>query len=128
MTSSALLKAIRVVWMPVAVIATHWLAAAIFGHQRQLDPFFHLAGGVAGADALWCLLSFAPAEQARRIPHRTAFVVGSVLVVALLWEGGELLSDRWRGTHIQAGPFDTWSDVALGVAGAVIRSIGRGRV
>jgi hypothetical protein len=45
-----------------------------------------------------------------------------------LWELMEFMSDQLRGTHIQLGPLDTWSDVGLGVAGAAVRAwLGRTR-
>jgi len=46
--------------------------------------------------------------------------IGGVLAVALLWELGEFLSNQWLGTHIQVGPLDTSTDLALGTAGALV--------
>ena len=101
---------VSIVWAPLAVLAAHTAITELFGHQVALDPVFHFAGGMAGAHALQRL--------SRRFEGMRAVL--AMLVVALLWELMEFTSDQTRGTHVQLGPLDTWSDVCLGVAGAAV--------
>jgi hypothetical protein len=109
---------VAIVWAPLAVLAAHTAITELFGHQLALDPVFHFAGGMAGAHALQRL--------SRRFEGNRAVI--AMLVVTLSWELMEFVSDLMRGTHVQRGPLDTWSDVALGVAGAAVRAwFGRAR-
>ena len=110
----------RLGWAPVGVLVLHFVLAALFGHRRELDPVFHFLGGAAGAYFLLRMLDGYPERLPRawaRNGSRT--IVFAMIGVALLWELAEFGSDRVLGSHIQQGPLDTWSDVALGAAGAV---------
>ncbi len=112
---------VRIVAAPAAVVLLHALLAAVLGHRREFDPAFHFLGGVAGAYALLRATGRFPGlvnPVVRR--HESLWLVGLVLGIALFWEAAELASDLVVGTHIQRGLTDTGTDVALGVAGAVV--------
>lgn len=115
----ALGKAIAIAWAPLAVVVLHQVVARIFGHMEDLDPLFHFAGGIAGASAVLRVLTYLPNLPEEIAAKRSWIAIAAVTVAAVSWELGEFASDRWRGTHIQQGPLDTWSDIALGIAGAV---------
>ena len=110
-----------IVWAPLGVLVIHGALSAGFGHRRELDPLFHFLGGAGGAYAvLQTLERFGGSLPEPAIRYRTAIAVGLVAIVAILWELMEFASDRLLGSHIQRGPADTWSDIALGIGGAMV--------
>jgi hypothetical protein len=114
-------NALRIVWAPVGVVLAHNGLAALIGHHREFDPVFHFLGGVAGAHAVLQGLVLFPRSTAFAPVARPRLVaVIAVAFVAGLWELGEFASDRVLGSHIQQGWLDTGSDIALGIAGAVV--------
>jgi hypothetical protein len=110
----------RVFWAPLAVVAAHGLVTLAFGHQQRLDPLFHFLGGAAGFQTLSQALTYFPEAVPRAKQHRRVIAVSGVVLAALLWELAEFFSDHLSGSHIQRGPLDTWGDVALGTAGALV--------
>jgi hypothetical protein len=115
------MRAWKVIWPPLAVVALHAMVAAVFGHRLALDPAFHVFGGVAGA---YCvsegLLQFPRLFPVRTTVNRQLVAVSVVCAVALLWEFAEFTSDTLFGTLIQLGSRDTLTDLALGAAGASV--------
>jgi CDP-diglyceride synthetase len=70
---------------------------------------------------LWRVFDLLPARIERlRSTDRRVTIMAVMVCVILCWELAEFTSDRFLGTHIQRGPLDTWSDVALGLAGALV--------
>ena len=108
-----------VVWAPLAVIVGHAALAALFGHQRQLDPVFHFLGGGAGGYALLRAPQVWPALADRWPRQRAPFVLAVVAAVTLIWEVAECLSDLLLRTRVQHGVVDTVWDLVLGFGGAV---------
>ena len=103
---------------PAGVVALRALFAAIFGHQRWLDPILHFVGGAA---AVYCCSRLL--QSAFRLQRKSAVPLILVTFFILLWEIGEFVSDRFIGTHVQHGVLDTGSDIVLGLAGAMLYSI-----
>ncbi len=54
-----------------------------------------------------------------RLVRRVAVIVTVVLALGLLWELGEWLVDRWRGTTMSKGTKDTAVDLLADLAGAL---------
>jgi len=119
--SNLLKRAWSVGWAPFGVLALHSVLAVLFGHRREWDPLFHFLGGAAGAYSLLRILNALPGlARAVEALDRSAVIVVAMSTACLLWELAEFASDRFLGTRIQQGLFDTGSDVALGVVGAAV--------
>jgi hypothetical protein len=117
--SSVTRRVWAVAWPPLSVLVLHSSLAVVFGHHRSLDPLFHFLGGVAGATSLWtCLDAFR--LMARLFPPWDRRILSVLVMVGVVigWELAEFGSDRLLGSHIQHGPLDTGSDIALGLIGA----------
>lgn len=113
-------RAVQIVWAPLAVVALHGFLALCFGHRTSLDPGFHFLGGVAGAYAVSQAIVRIPWNPLQAaVPYRGAVAVVVTVGAALVWEGIEFVSDRLLGTHVQMGPSDTLWDLGLGTAGAI---------
>ena len=112
---------LRVMWAPAAVVLAHAAAAAAFGHQAALDPFFHFLGGMAGASTVLAVFRRWPSLSGtgRLGPRAAALAV--VVAVAVLWEAGELVLNHLRWARIRTDVPDTTIDLVLGVAGALTR-------
>jgi hypothetical protein len=120
---------VRLLWAPAMVVLAHAAAASAFGHQAALDPFFHFLGGIAGASTVLAAFRRWPSlpGTGRLGPRRAALAV--VLVVAVLWEAGELVLNHLRWARIRTDVPDTAMDLVLGVTGALTRIVlARGRV
>lgn len=108
---------------PALVFTGHLLASRVFGWYRpypDLDIPMHFAGGVAiawffhragvnASQAGW-LAPFHGATHA-------LLVFALVGTTTVLWEFAEFLSDRYLGTHAQAGLEDTLLDMLFGGLG-----------
>jgi hypothetical protein len=108
-------------WAPASVWVAHEMAARMFGHEPYVDSVMHFLGGGAMAFfvhrvcRLGGILLGAPS---RLVIDLLAF--GLTSSVAVMWEMGELLSDRFLGTHAQLGGVNTMRDLFLGMLGAAV--------
>lgn len=116
---------VAIAWAPAAVVLGHAVAAAVFGHLPSLDPVFHLLGGVAGASALLALFGRWP----QWVPpgRGQALTLLCVVIVAVLWEVGEVVLNQLRWARITTDAPDTALDLVLGVGGALLRVFISGR-
>jgi hypothetical protein len=109
------------IWAPAVVVLAHAAAAAAFGHQVGLDPFFHFLGGMAGASTVLAAFRRWPSLLGTGRFGPRAAAVAVVLVVAVLWEAGELVLNHLRWASIRTDGPDTAIDLVLGLAGALTR-------
>jgi hypothetical protein len=112
-------------WAPLLVLLVYFVTARVldlFQPFPNLDIPMHFAGGMAASYFFYRAMRIGARLGVLRRRDRmgTAFIVfGLTLAVALLWEFGEALSDRLYGTHEQLGPWDTITDVLVGMVGSV---------
>lgn len=108
-------------WAPGAVLVSHLVAGALFGHEPFVDPVMHLLGGVAAAyffrraASIAGLLLGAPTRLGTDL-----LAFGLTSAAALCWEIGEFTLDRLARTHTQGGLGNTMRDLISGVIGAVL--------
>lgn len=117
--------AAAIAWAPAAVVLGHAVAASVFGHLPSLDPMFHFIGGVAGASAL--LAAFARWPNLVPPGRARALTLLCVVIVAVVWEVGEVVLNQLRWARITTDAPDTALDLVLGVSGAVLRVLLSGR-
>jgi hypothetical protein len=112
---------LQAAWAPLWVLASFppVLAAAGESPAVPVDAVFHFLGGVAGAYFVERAYAALPETLGR--PSALALRLIALCVVclaAVLWELGELASDVYLGTRMQADAPELLSDVFLGIAGA----------
>jgi hypothetical protein len=112
-------------WAPLLVLLVYIVTARVldlFQPFPHLDIPMHLAGGMAASYFFYRALRIGARLGVLRRRDRlgTATIVfGLTLAVALLWEIAEAMSDRLYGTREQLGPWDTITDVLVGMVGSV---------
>ena len=106
-------------WAPLAVVAAHAVAAALFGHEPRLDPAMHFLGGAAiayflnHALATWKAAFGHPAPLVRRL-----VVFCMATTVAVFWEFAEYFAGAALGLYSQMSLRETMGDLVFGCAGA----------
>lgn len=111
---------LRAAWAPVAVYVLHAVVAGLYRHEPYVDPVMHFLGGAAMA----FFISAACTNDVKVLgaPSRLAVELmsfGLTCAVGLIWELGELFSDRFLGSHTQVSVANTLRDLALDALGAV---------
>jgi hypothetical protein len=113
-------------WPPIAVFTLHMIASRVlglYGPYPWLDIPMHVAGGVAIAYFFHRALVNA-GRAGLLVPYHAlthiVFVQALVGTTTVLWEFAEFLSDRYLGTHAQAGLGDTLLDMLLGIGGGLV--------
>ena len=114
-----LLHPLIVAYIAIAIGAD---AVRAYGYWPDLDVPMHYAGAVALTFALD--RSVARAYEFRVLKpigrwQRALGVFALVCMVSMFWEIGEYLSDRYLGTHAQAGLDDTMTDMIIDIAGSL---------
>ncbi|TAJ17940.1 MAG: hypothetical protein EPO68_08550 [Planctomycetota bacterium] len=110
-------------WAPILVFTVHMIASrglGLYGPYPWLDVPMHAAGGIAIAYFFHRALVLAGRHGVLAPFHaltHVLFVLALVGTTTVLWEFAEFLSDRYLGTHAQAGLGDTLLDMLLGIAG-----------
>jgi hypothetical protein len=112
-------------WAPLLVLLVYVVTARVldlFEPFPDLDIPMHLAGGMAASYFFYRAMRIGAHLGVLRGRERMAtasIVFGLTVAVALLWELAEAMSDRLYGTREQLGPWDTTTDVLVGMVGSV---------
>jgi hypothetical protein len=111
-------------WAPLLVLGPVLLADwsfAVYTRYPWIDMPTHFLGGIATTHFFWraSVNSQSVADPGAKASHAVPALAGTI-TLALLWELFEFLADRLLGAHMQHGLLDTWSDIFLGLAGAVV--------
>lgn len=107
-------------WAPVAVLLLHAAGGHLFGHEPYVDPIMHFLGGAATAFFLRRSCSIGRDGLGAPSPLAVDLLAfGLTCTVALFWEFGEFLSDRYIGTLTHTTVASTLRDLLLGVLGAL---------
>jgi hypothetical protein len=110
----------KAAWAPAAVLVAHELGARAFGHEPLVDPVMHFLGGSAIAYFVYRVCRIGGGYLGA--PSRLVIdllALGLACVVALMWEFGEFLSDRFLGSHAHTSVGNTLRDLFLGMVGAL---------
>lgn len=109
----------RGAWAPTLVILVHQFLVLSIGHHVSFDPYFHFAGGLAGALFIDVVVEAVPDIFGKPSPLGLClFAFTGVCTAALFWEFVEFGSDELFHTHIQISVRETLGDLALGATGA----------
>src|SRR5277367_553122 len=105
-------------WAPGLVLVFWAVAAKGFNayiKYPNLDIPTHLFGGLASAYFFdVCIQNLREPFGSIHIYFRLALSFGLVGVIAIFWEFGEFLSDRFLGSHLNLGVPDTLGDLFFG--------------
>jgi len=116
----------RAGWAPTLVFAAHvWFCHGLNAYETfpRIDIPMHLLGGAAIAFFLWTAICAGVSSGILGRPNRlgiAALAFTSTVSCAVFWEFAEFLSDRYFGTHTQAGLEDTLLDMLFGVVGGAV--------
>ena len=112
-------------WLPTAVLAVHLLFARVLRAYQAvpaLDLAVHGLGGFAMGYFFEGVLQILGRRGGARLVSgsgRLVLVFALVCTTTMLWELGEVLSDRILGTHALLSLENTLLDMLVGIVGGV---------
>ena len=112
---------------PFLVFMLNYTLGSVFSDQYyaavHADIPMHFFGGMSIAYSAWratALLERKGLLVIRNGALRAFAIVCVVMLVAVVWEFYEFLSDHFVGTHYQPNNADTMKDLCMGMIGAII--------
>jgi hypothetical protein len=111
-------------WPPIFVFLLHAFLVGvihIYDFYPWLDGPMHYLGGLSMAYSVFMAWTYLQARRAIRPIDRfieLVLVFTSVTTIAVFWEFGEYLLDRFLGTDLQVSLPNTMKDLLMGILGA----------
>ena len=89
----------------------------------SLDIPMHILGGIMAA---WSVHRFIKIylRSSLLFIEKAWIILGSVALIAITWEGGEMIADMFFEKQYQLGAVDTTVDLLLGVVGGIVYILG----